>query len=213
MLAERWMRWLTAFKPKNKNRIVRASNRDRQVEVTERRIQPKLPSKINRRHLCDLFRQALLAPSRPAAADKTALSFALPPPHPFHALVRQPACLEPFEGPPLGYSLGSALSGHQPPTTDQYWLAELPQRYAGSLTARCFDHALPLGTLAVNLIGCLLIGSLAALFLRYDLPHEQYRLALTVGVLGGFTTFSAFGLDTFALLERGHWWLALLNVS
>jgi CrcB protein len=38
-------------------------------------------------------------------------------------------------------------------------------------------------------------------------------LALIVGVLGGFTTFSTFGLDTFALPQRGHWWLALLNVA
>jgi fluoride exporter len=33
-----------------------------------------------------------------------------------------------------------------------------------------------------------------------------------VGLLGGFTTFSAFGLDTFSLMERGHWWLAIGNV-
>jgi fluoride exporter len=102
-----------------------------------------------------------------------------------------------------GGAIGSVL---------RYWLAALTQRHLGSLTASWFGHALPLGTLAVNLIGCLLIGALAALFVRHELPHEQYRLALTVGVLGGFTTFSAFGLDTFVLLQRGHIWLALFNV-
>jgi CrcB protein len=103
-----------------------------------------------------------------------------------------------------GGGLGSVL---------RYGLASYAQRHTAAATTRWFGHALPVGTLAVNLIGCLLIGALAALFVRHELPHEQYRLALTVGLLGGFTTFSAFGLDTFALLQRGHWWLALLNIA
>jgi CrcB protein len=94
----------------------------------------------------------------------------------------------------------------------RYALASFAQRHTASIMTRWFGYALPVGTFAVNVIGCLLIGALAALFIRHELPHEQYRLALTVGVLGGFTTFSAFGLDTFALLQRGHWGLALLNV-
>jgi CrcB protein len=103
-----------------------------------------------------------------------------------------------------GGGLGSVL---------RYGLASFAQRHTVSLTTRWFGHELPVGTLAVNLIGCLLTGILAALFVRHLLPHEQYRLALTVGLLGGFTTFSAFGLDTFTLLQRGHWGLALLNIT
>lgn len=102
-----------------------------------------------------------------------------------------------------GGALGSVL---------RYWLSTFAQRQSELVTKRWAGHAIPLGTLAVNFVGCLFIGALAALFARHAVPHEQYRLALTVGVLGGFTTFSAFGLDTFVLLQRGHWGLALLNV-
>jgi CrcB protein len=103
-----------------------------------------------------------------------------------------------------GGAIGSVL---------RYWIATFAQRHSELFTARWFGHPLPLGTFTVNLIGCFLIGVLAALFARHAVPHEQYRLALTVGLLGGLTTFSAFGLDTFMLLERGHWWLALFNIG
>jgi fluoride exporter len=99
-----------------------------------------------------------------------------------------------------GGAIGSVL---------RYLLATFAQHHTSAATARWFGHALPIGTLAVNVVGCLLIGVLAALFARHAGPHEEYRLALTVGVLGGFT---AFGMDTFSLMERGHWWLAIGNV-
>ncbi|KRW59907.1 fluoride efflux transporter CrcB [Pseudomonas sp. TTU2014-080ASC] len=61
-----------------------------------------------------------------------------------------------------------------------------------------------LGTLTVNVLGCLLIGVLSALFLmRSDLPVEL-RSGLIVGVLGGFTTFSSFSLELFKLFEGGR---------
>lgn len=61
-----------------------------------------------------------------------------------------------------------------------------------------------IATLLVNLIGCLLIGYLYGLFLsRPDIPLEL-RAGLTVGVLGGLTTFSTFSLDTLRLLEGGQ---------
>jgi CrcB protein len=61
-----------------------------------------------------------------------------------------------------------------------------------------------LATLLVNLLGCLLIGYLYGLFLsRPDIPLEV-RAGLTVGVLGGLTTFSTFSLDTLRLLEGGQ---------
>ncbi len=60
----------------------------------------------------------------------------------------------------------------------------------------------PWGTLAVNIAGGLLMGLLAGALLRID-GGEAWRLLLGVGVLGGFTTFSAFALETVTMIERG----------
>jgi len=68
----------------------------------------------------------------------------------------------------------------------------------------------PLGTLAVNLIGCLAIGFFAATFAESTSLTQAQRLGLFVGLLGGFTTFSAYGLETFGLLEGGDFGLAAL---
>lgn len=74
------------------------------------------------------------------------------------------------------------------------------------------NGSFPAGTLAVNVLGCLLIGFLSAAFAGRWLVREEYRVALIVGVLGGFTTFSAFGLETFALLNDGQYARAAWNV-
>jgi len=70
---------------------------------------------------------------------------------------------------------------------------------------RLFGAAFPMGTLLVNLVGCLLMGLLAGwLALRAGEGWTQgMRLFLTTGVLGGFTTFSAFSLDVATLVDRG----------
>lgn len=60
----------------------------------------------------------------------------------------------------------------------------------------------PWGTLIVNLLGGLLIGLLAGLFARSG-GNEPLRLLLAVGVLGGFTTFSAFSLETYEMIAQG----------
>lgn len=65
----------------------------------------------------------------------------------------------------------------------------------------------PLGTFAVNLAGGFLMGLLAALVLR-GAASEPMRLFAGVGILGGFTTFSAFSLEGFQMVERGQWGLA-----
>jgi fluoride exporter len=67
----------------------------------------------------------------------------------------------------------------------------------------------PWGTLAVNLIGGFLMGILAGTLARIGQGGEQWRILLGVGVLGGFTTFSAFSLDLANMLERGDWGLGL----
>jgi len=64
--------------------------------------------------------------------------------------------------------------------------------------------SLPVGTLAINVTGGLLMGVLAGLLARTT-AGEPWRLFLGVGVLGGFTTFSAFSLDAVLLAERGQW--------
>ena len=72
--------------------------------------------------------------------------------------------------------------------------------------------AFPLGTLAVNVTGCLVIGFLHAVFTTGPvLVREEYKLALTVGLLGGFTTFSTFGLETVNLAGDRQMFAALLN--
>ena len=72
--------------------------------------------------------------------------------------------------------------------------------------------AFPWGTLCVNLIGGLLMGMLVGLIAKGS-AGEGARLLLGVGVLGGFTTFSAFSLDCWQLIERGSLGLAFANMA
>ena len=65
------------------------------------------------------------------------------------------------------------------------------------------DWRFPLGTFLVNVLGCLAIGLLAGAGERPGLLSHEAKLFLFTGILGGFTTFSAFGLETVALLKRG----------
>lgn len=67
----------------------------------------------------------------------------------------------------------------------------------------------PWGTFAANLIGALAMGVLAAMLLKGS-ASEGARLFVGVGVLGGFTTFSAFSLESFGMVETGQWTLALV---
>lgn len=69
----------------------------------------------------------------------------------------------------------------------------------------------PLGTLAVNVLGCAVIGYLSESFLESSIS-PTYRTAILVGLLGGFTTFSAFSLETLKLGELRQYGLAIANV-
>lgn len=82
-------------------------------------------------------------------------------------------------------------------------------RHGFNLAAvRLFGFDFPYGTLIVNVLGSLLMGLLAGYFAyRTGIPQHM-RLFLTTGVLGGFTTFSAFSLDAALLLERHAYWSA-----
>ncbi len=87
-------------------------------------------------------------------------------------------------------------------------------RYGLSLWAMPISQALPCGTLLVNILGSLVIGFFGTLTLadgKYPVS-EPVRLFVMVGVCGGFTTFSAFSLQTLDLLRSGAWMRAALNV-
>jgi CrcB protein len=82
-------------------------------------------------------------------------------------------------------------------------------RHAVNVAAvRVFAYGFPFGTLAVNVLGSFLIGFLAGYFAFRTGISQHLRLFLTTGILGGFTTFSAFSLDAALLVERHSFWLA-----
>lgn len=70
----------------------------------------------------------------------------------------------------------------------------------------------PWGTWLVNLLGCCIIGVMAGLALRHAWLSANLRLLLFTGLMGGFTTFSAFGLETVELAMRQHWRVAITYV-
>lgn len=70
--------------------------------------------------------------------------------------------------------------------------------------ARLLGLAFSFGTLSVNIVGSFVMGLLAGYFAFKGSAGQHWRLFLTTGILGGFTTFSAFSLDTVLLVERGQ---------
>jgi CrcB protein len=90
-------------------------------------------------------------------------------------------------------------------TLMRYWLSEW--------TARRFGETFPTGTLVVNLIGCFLAGLFFSLMFDRYLVSPTVRTVILIGLLGGFTTFSSFGLQTFTLLRDGEMGLALFNIA
>ena len=77
----------------------------------------------------------------------------------------------------------------------------------GSAMTALLGPDYPFGTLAVNIVGGLLMGVLVGVLARND-ASENWRLLLAVGVLGGFTTFSAFSLEVVTMIERGAFGVA-----
>ena len=87
----------------------------------------------------------------------------------------------------------------------RYALSGLVQRWAGA--------GFPWGTLAVNVTGCFAIGAVLHLVEDRAMLGPDARVFLVVGILGGFTTFSAFGWETFELLRANQPGLALVNAA
>ena len=87
----------------------------------------------------------------------------------------------------------------------RYWLSGAVYRYMGG--------GFPYGTLAVNVLGCFLLGGIMGLVEYRQLFSPNVRVFLTIGILGGFTTFSTFGFETFALLRDQQYFSALGNVA
>ncbi len=85
----------------------------------------------------------------------------------------------------------------------RYFLSTLVLQYSGP--------SFPMGTLVVNLSGSFVIGVMAGLFERTVVPPDL-RAFLQTGIMGGYTTFSSFGLETMQLIRGGEFSLATLNV-
>ncbi len=81
------------------------------------------------------------------------------------------------------------------------------------VVAKRYGETFPLGTLVVNLIGCFLIGLLFYLMQERFLVNQNVRTIVLIGLLGGFTTFSSLGLQTFTLLQDGEFGFAALNLA
>jgi CrcB protein len=81
------------------------------------------------------------------------------------------------------------------------------------LVARRYGETFPWGTLVVNATGCFLTGAIYYLSEERFLISPIFRSMILIGLLGGFTTFSSYGLQTFTLLREGEFGLALLNIT
>jgi CrcB protein len=87
----------------------------------------------------------------------------------------------------------------------RYWLS--------GLVARQYGETFPWGTMTVNTVGCFLTGAVFYLTEERFLVNPTVRTVILMGLLGGFTTFSSYGLQTFTLLRDGEFGLASLNVA
>jgi fluoride exporter len=90
-------------------------------------------------------------------------------------------------------------------TLSRYWMS--------GVVAKRYGETFPMGTLVVNLLGCFLVGLLFYLLEERFLVNQTVRTAILIGFLGGFTTFSSFGLQTFTLVQDGEFALAVLNLT
>ncbi len=87
----------------------------------------------------------------------------------------------------------------------RYWLSGVVYRMAG--------QDFPIGTLAVNIGGSLLLGFLAEITESRVLLSPALKMFFTIGLCGGFTTYSTFSYETYTLISQGSWIPALINIG
>jgi CrcB protein len=87
----------------------------------------------------------------------------------------------------------------------RFWMSTWVHSFAG--------RSFPYGTLTVNVVGCLAMGFLFVLFVDRLSDNAVLRAGILIGVLGGFTTFSSFSIETFNLIEQGAWFKAVVNMT
>lgn len=90
-------------------------------------------------------------------------------------------------------------------TLGRYWLS--------GFIARRYGETFPWGTLVVNALGCFVTGAVYYVSEERFLVSPTVRSVILIGLLGGFTTFSSYGLQTFTLLREGEFGLAVVNVT
>ena len=100
----------------------------------------------------------------------------------------------------LSVALGGAIGA-----VGRYWISTQVSHMAGM--------AFPWGTLAVNVLGCAIMGALVELMALVWSPSQELRAFLTVGMMGALTTFSAFSVEVVLMLERDQWMTAALYIS
>ena len=96
----------------------------------------------------------------------------------------------------IGGAIGSLL---------RFWMSTWVHSFAG--------RGFPYGTLTVNVLGCLVMGVLFVVLTERLSDNVVLRAGLLIGVLGGFTTFSSFSIETFNLIEQGAHLKALANMA
>lgn len=89
----------------------------------------------------------------------------------------------------------------------------LARYFVGTAITNRLGARFPIGTMVVNVSGCFAIGLIMTLLTERLQPHPYWRLALVVGFLGGYTTFSSFEWETYAAVREGGFWIGLTNVA